>query len=280
MKQRLLLASSLLLSCLVSCVEPTAKDDNNVTDKFNSTWNIYEKCEVGDDGSITYKAVPWGGLVGTFLKHNMPVDLSAYESITFNFESPLAVDMQVVVDDKFKTWGKIGIHSLTCNFDGQDVSSVGKILLQASDTCSVCIKNIYLTPKVGTWESHPIWNGHSEFGDWANGFVIKADKFENAYEGDKLEFIYTADKSNPDVTYWLFKTIYNGTDSTLEGNDNELNRWGCALVGSEASVYRIVLTENDIIGLREHGLFVNGYMLTVTQCNLLCRTYAAEEVEE
>lgn len=275
MKKSLFIASLLLLSC----VEAVEKDDDNVLSKFYSTWNIYERCEVNDDGSITYQAVPWGGLVGTFLKQNMPMDLSAYESITFDFDRPVPVDVQVVVDDRFKTWGKSGITSLVCNFDGQDVSSVGKILLQASDTCSIGIKSIYLTPSFGTWKSTPLWDSHCVFGDWSGGFVVKADKFENAYEGDKIEFIYNADKSDPAVTYWLFKTIYSGTNSTLEGNANELNRWGCALVSSEANVYRIVLTENDIMGLREHGLFVNGYMLTVTQCNLLCRVLEDENVE-
>ena len=270
------LVSSLLLSC---GGETVPKDDNNVISKFNSTWNIHEKCEVNDDGTIIYKAVSWGGLVGTFLKQNMPEDLSAYESITFEFDRPAPVPMQVVVDDRFKTWGKPGIKSLTCHFDGQDVRSVGKILLQAADTCSIGIKSIYLTPNANTWESVPIWSGSCAFGDWVNGFVVSADKFMDAYEGDKLEFIYTADKSDPNVTYWLFKTIYSSTENTLEGNDNELNNWGCALVSSEATVYRIVLTENDIAGLREYGLFVNGYKVTVTQCNLLCKSYLSDESE-
>lgn len=270
------LVSSLLLSC---GGETVPKDDNNVISKFNSTWNIHEKCEVNDDGTILYKAISWGGLVGTFLKQNMPEDLSAYESITFEFDRPAPVPMQVVVDDRFKTWGKPGIKSLTCNFDGQDVRSVGKILLQAADPCSIGINKIYFTPKANTWETVPIWSGNCAFGDWENGFVVSADKFMDAYEGDKLEFIYTADKSDPNVTYWLFKTIYSSTENTLEGNDNELNSWGCALVSSEVNVYRIVLTEKDIEGLREYGLFVNGYNVTVTQCNLLCKSYLSDESE-
>ena len=266
---------------LLSCAEITPQEDpNDVMAKFDSTWNIYEKCEVADDGSITYKAVPWGGLVGTFLDHNMPVDLSSYESITFEFGSPTPVPTQVVVADRFKTWGREGITSLTCNFDGQNVSSVQKILLQAGDTCTLTVTDIYLTPKECTWESTCIWSGECRFGNWEGGFVVPADKFVDANEGDKLEFIYAADKSDPDVSYWLFKTIYNATESTLEGNYNEQNNWGCALVSSDATVYRFPLTANDAKNLREKGLFVNGYYINVERCNLLTRHYQEEEEEE
>ena len=73
----LLLALSLtqlFFSCQIKPGEE--KNENDVMSKFNSTWNIYEKCEINEDGSITYKSIPWGGLVGTFNKNNAPVDMS------------------------------------------------------------------------------------------------------------------------------------------------------------------------------------------------------------
>lgn len=270
----------LALSMSVSCSEEEVTDKSNALSKFNSTWNIYEKFSVNEDGSITYKAIPWGGLVGTFLEKNGPVDLSEYESITLEFGEPTPVATQVVVDNRFKTWGKKGITSLTCHFDGQDVTSVREIVFQASDSCTVNIGKIHLNPADGTWEKTTVWEGNCSFGNWVKGFVIPAEKFAQATEGDKLEIIYTADKSKPEITYWLLKTIYNGSDSTLEGNDNELNEWGCAAVGRNATVYRIFLTVNDVVNLREKGLYMNGYYVNVTQVNLLCRTYPASEEED
>ena len=266
-----LVVSSLLFSCEME--KKVVEDDTNVISKFNSTWNIYERCETEEDGSVVYKAVPWGGLVGSFSEKNMPVDLSEYESITFEFAEPTTVPTQILVANKFKTWGKIGIQKLTCSFDGQDVTSIDRILLQAGDTCTLTVKQVYLMPNGVVWESKKVWEGDCSFGDWQNGFSIKPDKFENAYEGDKLEFIFTTDRSNPDITYWLFKTIYSGTESTLEGNENELNHWGCAYVAPDATVYRILLTAKDIENLREKGLFVNGFYVNVSQVNLLSRSY-------
>lgn len=270
-----------VLALFASCGSDKTRqeDPNNVISKFNSTWNIYEKCEVAADGSIIYKALPWGGLVGTFLEKNSPVDLSAYESVTIDFAVPTPVATQLGVDHKFKTWGKKGITSLTCRFDGQDVTSVSEIVLQASDTCQLEITHVYLTPNATSWESVTVWSGYCSFGNWTGGFLVPASQFTQAYEGDKLEFIFTVDKSDPNVTYWLFKTIFNATDQTLEGNSSELNEWGCASVSGGATVYRIMLTENDVVNLREKGLFVNGYYLNVSQCNLLCRGNAGGDEE-
>ena len=100
--------------------------------------------------------------------------------------------------------------------------------------------------------------------------------FTSALEGDKLELIYKTDTSDPSITYWLFKTVINTTDTTLEGNENELNPWGCVMMGKASKVYRIILTANDIKKLREKGLFVNGYYNIVTQVNLLRRGYVEQ----
>ena len=104
-KQLLVMASAVLFfSCEME--KKVVEDDTNVISKFNCTWNIYEKCQTNDDGTVVYKSVPWGGLVGTFLDKNMPVDLSAYESITFEFAEPTTVPTQILVADRFKTWGE------------------------------------------------------------------------------------------------------------------------------------------------------------------------------
>ena len=268
-----------LLACvvLVSCgVTPNAEDDLNLTSKFNSTWNIHESIEKNLDGSITYNALAWGGLVGSVKKQNLPVDWSKYESITFEFAEPTKVATQIMISEKLKTLGRKGITSLKCSFDGQNVKSVSEVALQAADPTTLKVKNVYLTPDNAVWDSSPIWTGKCVFGNWVNGFVVDAEKFANAYEGDKIEFIFTTDTSNPDIGYWQFKTVYNGKETTLEGNDSELNDWGCATIGKEATVYRIVLTATDVANLKEYGLFVNGFYNIVTQCNLLRKGYSVQ----
>ena len=64
---------------------------------------------------------------------------------------------------------------------------------------------------------------------------------------------------------------------TLEGNYNELNKWGSAAVGRDATSYRIALTANDIAKLKELGLYVNGYYVIVTKVNLLRKLFQHEE---
>lgn len=265
----LLSATVLLVACSVKPASENEDDGLNLTSKFKSTWNVYESMEENDDGTITYHALPWGGLVGSMKDHNLPVDWSRYESVTFEFTEPTKVPTQIMVSDKLKTWGKVGITSLTCFFDGHDVTSVDEVGLQASDTCVITVKNVYLTPATAIWEPEPIWEGECVFGDWAGGFVIPADQFDDAQAGDKLEFIFTTDTSNPEVSYWLFKTVVNATDNTLEGNSDELNQWGCAMVSKGSTDFRIPLTANDVARMKDKGLFVNGYQNIVTRCNLL-----------
>lgn len=279
------LLSLLLISFCCSCVQTNVEEDKlDITNKFNTTWNIYERAVQNDDGSITYQAVPWGGLVGVVKENNMGVDWSGYESVRFEFAEPTNVPTQIMVSNELKTWGKPGITSLTCYFDGHNLKSVDEIALQAGDTATLVVKSVRLTPSDGTWESATLWDGYCILGNWEDGFVVNPEQFNNASAGDKLEFVFKTDKSDPSVNYWLLKTIYNGTDHALEGNSSELNQWGCASMGGDATSYRIVLTANDAYNLRTNGLFVNGYYNVVTQCNLLHKHYfevkEGEEEEE
>lgn len=271
------LTTIMLVALLTACgIHLGDEDDTDLTSKFNGTWNIYESIERSVDGTITYYALPWGGLVGSVKEHNMPADWSGYEAVVVEYAEPTKVATQILISDNLKTLGKAGITSLTCNLDGQDVRAVDEVALQAADTTTLTVKRIYLIPNTAEWDSTPVWTGKCAFGNWEKGFVVKPEYFTSAYPGDKLEFIFTTDSSNPNP-YWQFKTIYNdGTDTTLEGNANELNDWGCATVGSKSTLYRITLTEKDVKNLKEKGMFVNGYYTTVTKCNLLRKGYSSE----
>ena len=279
MRKNILLLTVLSLMVACSIKQPNSDEDKlNITSKFKATWNVHESVEVNDDGTLTYRALPWGGLVCDVREHKMPVDLSEYESITFEFAKPTKVMTQYVLTEKLKRTAKPGITSFVCEFDGQDVSSVDEIVLQASDSTTIEISDVYYTPASSRWEPEKIWEGECVFGHWTGGFVIEPEKFESARAGDKLEFIYRPDTSNKDG-YWLFKTIYPGTESTLEGNAEELNLYGCATVGRDSRDYRINLTANDVANLKVKGLFTNGYYNVVTRCNLLHKV-AIDDYEE
>ena len=257
---------------LMACSDKKdAGDELNLMPRFDTTWNIYESYEKQEDGSIVYNSLPWGGLVASVKENNLPVDWSAYEAITFMFAEPTKVETQLLVSNKYKSYGKIGITQLTCNFDGQDVTSIDEVTLQTEDSSVIVVKDIVLTPVSGTWKTIPLRTLNCQFGDWQNGFVLSPEIFKQAdlRKGDKLEFIYTTDTSDPNINNWLIKTIYNATDSTLQGNEMALNRWGCAPVGRRSTVYRIPLTVHDIVSLNEKGTFVNGRFINVTQVNLL-----------
>lgn len=246
------------------------EDPNDITAKFDGTRNIHESFERHKDGSISYHAIPWGGLEASVCERNLPVDWSGYESITIEFAQPLRHSVQVKFSNKLRTFGRVGVTKLRFYFDGQDVSQIDNIAIQSSDTCTLEIKRVYLTPGTSAWESTTIWEGECSFGNWENGVTIPASQFNDVQEGDQLEFIYENDISDPKVEYWQFKTIYDGTESTLEGNADLLNEWGCASVGN-SGVFRIHLTPNDARQLHKIGLFFNGYYNVVTKVNLLRR---------
>ena len=132
---------------------------------------------------------------------------------------------------------------------------------------NVVVSKVELESSVET-KSTAIWEGECSFGNWENGFSIEAEKFANVNAGDAIEFIYTTDDNNPN-TWWQFKTIFSGTETTLEGNKADLNDWDCATVAKGSTTYKIVLTENDVTGLKEKGMYVNGYFNIVTKVNLI-----------
>lgn len=272
MKKLLTIMASMVL---VACGSNSDGDSLDLTSRFNGTWNIHEKFEKGDNGEIIYHAIPWGGLVGSMRERNLPVDWTPYESVSVEFAEPTKVGTQLMIKDRLRVFGKPGITKMTCYFDGQDVTQIDEVAIQSSDSSILKVKRVYLTPGSSVWDSTPIWEGHCVFGDWEEGFVIPGDKFLDAVAGDKLEFIYEVDRSDPKVEYWQFKTIYNGTDSTLEGNADQLNAWGCCPVG-ESGVLRIRLSEKDVKELRKIGMFVNGYYNIVTKVNLLKKGVSQE----
>lgn len=276
MKKLFTRMSTLLLFLLTiilpsSCTLPWVheEDEFDITSKFKAVWNIHERFDTNGDGSITYHSVSYGGLIGLVKENNLPVDWTKYESITFEFADTTTVETQIILGGVLRTYGKPGIKKLTCYFDGLDMRQVDEIMLQTSLPSTLVVKKVMLSPATTSWDSHPIWEGDCKFGNWEDGFVIKPEFFSTAIEGDKLEFVFTTDTSDPKRGYWLIKSVYNATDQTLEGNATEQNRWGCTMIGQAAKSYRARLTVKDVKELKKKGLFVNGYYVNMTQVNLL-----------
>lgn len=276
----------LLMSMVVlpsACSLPWFSDDEdefNITSKFIATWNVHEKLETHGDGSITYQSVAYGGLSGLVKEHNLPVDWSAYESLTFEFAEPTKVETQILLGNTMRTWGKKGITKLTCYFDGLDVKQIDQVVLQTAEPTVLTVKRVELSPATTAWEAKPIWQGDCHYGNWENGFVLKPEVFATAKDGDKLEFVFTTDVSDPKRSYWQLKMVYNATEQTLEGNKNEQNQWGCTMVGQHAKSYRVRLTAKDVREAKKVGLFCNGYYVNVTQVNLLKKAGESQAVEE
>ena len=162
-----LLAPVLLVACIGGNDDP-----NDITDKFDGTRNIHESFERHSDGSISYHAIPWGGLEASVRDRNLPVDWSGYESITIEFAEPLKHSVQVKLSNKMRTFGRVGITKLRYYFDGQDATQVDYVAIQSSDSCTLEIKRVYLTPGTSAWETTKLWEGECSFGNWENGIKM------------------------------------------------------------------------------------------------------------
>lgn len=280
MSTLLLVIAALMLPS--ACTLPWSQEDDefDITSKFKATWNVHEKFERNSDGSITYHSVSYGGLVGLVKEHNLPVDWSDIESITFEFADSTKVETQIMLGSVMRTYGRPGIKKLTCYFDGLDMRQVDQVVLQTAQPTTLTVTSVKLSPASISWDSQPIWEGECLFNNWEGGFVIPPEPFATALEGDKLEFLFTTDTSDPKRGYWLIKSVYNTTDQTLEGNSSEQNQWGCTMVGQEATSYRLRMSAKDVKELKKKGLFVNGYYLKVTQVNLLRKGVSGQSKDE
>ena len=253
----------------VACSDAPTGGDRDVTELFKDRWNINEEVIHNDDGTITYYAIAWGGLVADFHNQEQPEDWSKYEKIVIEFAERTSVRTQLVINQKIVAYGSTGIGILSAPLVGIDIKDVKEVALQAYENATIKVKSIMLIESKETDFTTPIWDGECIMGNWESGFLVDAEQFRDAQPGNVLEFVYTTDTDNPDVYYWQFRSVYSGTEHTLEGNANELNDWGCATVGKGTTRYRITLTENDVQQLKKLGLYVNGYYVNVTQCYLL-----------
>ena len=119
----------------------------SIIDKFNGTWNASETFTHNADGSITFNSVAWGGLSAWLAENDIPVDWSGYTKLVFEYAEPTTVNTQAFVQTTtgdVKGWGEVGITKLELPFEGEDVSKVNQVALQASDVSTITITDIYL----------------------------------------------------------------------------------------------------------------------------------------
>ena len=253
----------------VACSDGEKGGDKDITSLFKDRWNINEEVIHNNDGTITYNAIQWGGLVANFSNQEQPENWSNYEKIVFEFAERTAVRTQLMLNDKVVSYGSPGISVLSAPLVGVEIKDVKHVALQAYENTTIKVKRIVLKEAKENDFTTPIWDGECIMGNWESGFLVDAEQFRDAQPGNVLEYVYTTDTNNPNIYYWQFRSVYSGTEQPLEGNASELNDWGCASVGKGTTRYRITLTENDVVQLKKLGLYVNGYYTIVTQCYLL-----------
>ena len=95
MKKILLMTLAAVI--LTACRKDVQEDKYNITSKFRATYNIYESFTNNDDGSITYNASAWGGLVGIIKERN----LDAFNAMTVlaHLSAGYVHQMQMLYDD-------------------------------------------------------------------------------------------------------------------------------------------------------------------------------------
>lgn len=257
---------------MTSCFMPHSPQDDNIydiTEKFGLHWKADETVTKNDDGSITFHAKPWGGLAASMVSVDGPADLSEYESLVVEFNEPTHSALQIIINEKISLWGRKGLTKVECLLYGKDVSQVQQMAVMFAHEGIVNIKRIYLTKATYEWESTQLWEGNCKLGNWENSFTIRPEKFDMAMAGDMLEIKSIMDNNAPDMGYWQIKTMINGTEDVLIGNQDNINEWGCASVDKGSCSLLIPLTARDVARLQNHGLRVGGFYKVVTQVNLL-----------
>lgn len=124
---------------------PAAANDNivDITNHFNYCWNDQEKQTHHADGSITYQAKTWGGLVYWIDK-----DWSSYKQLVVEFAEPAPVDVQPIIqyeDEKWETfYTKKGVTEVVATLNSVKRHKVRQVAIQASADATLYIRRVYL----------------------------------------------------------------------------------------------------------------------------------------
>lgn len=131
--------------------------DLDLTSQFNKVWNDGESFENNSDGTITYHAAQWGGLVDDI---SNTIDFSIYKSLVVEFAEATPVNTQIYLEfgDEWGKWNDFtkgadaGVTQLELDFASNYLSNLNKIrqvALQAADAADLKISKIYLKGEAG-----------------------------------------------------------------------------------------------------------------------------------
>jgi hypothetical protein len=202
--------------------------DLDLTSQFNKVWNNSESIDNNADGTITYHAAQWGGLVDEI---NNAIDFSTYKSVVVEFAEATPVKTQIYLEfgDHWGKWGDFtkaavaGVSELELDFAIIYLSNLNKIrqvALQAADAGDLKISKIYLKGE----------EGEEGFGNY---LLVDGEKVPflnsnmNQYSGTKLDINDSDMKINKDgkECFNMEKIKDLVDDGYLPVKDKNLRTW-------------------------------------------------------
>ena len=172
--------------------------DLDLTSQFTKVWNEGESIENNSDGTITYHAAQWGGLVDEI---NNTIDFSIYKSLVVEFAEAIPVKTQFYIEigDEWGKWSdftkaaEAGVTQLEYDFNGlYNLNKIRQVALQAADAGDLKISKIYLKGV----------EGEAGYGDYL------------LVDGNKVPFL----NSNMNQ--------YGGTKQDINDSDMKINKDG------------------------------------------------------
>lgn len=140
-KKRILLLLLLMSQWLLPAVADEIIVD--ITSHFNYCWNEQEKQTHHADGSITYQAKTWGGLV-----YWVDKDWTDYKQLVVEFVEPAPVDVQPILQYEDEKWDgfytRKGATEAVATLNSAKRHYVRQVALQAAAEATLHIRRIYL----------------------------------------------------------------------------------------------------------------------------------------
>jgi len=177
----------------------------DLTSKFTELWNNSESKTVNSDGTITYNAAQWGGLV---MPLHAEINFGQYESLVIEFAEATKVSTQFLINigSEWGSWGKstyaidADVTKFELNFASKNMSNldhVWEVALQAAEATTLKISSIYLKGR----------EGEPGFGNYL------------LVDGKKVPFL----KTNMNM---YGGTLYGGKDEALSDSEMKINKDG------------------------------------------------------
>ena len=235
-------------------------DPDDLLPNFNLTWHGSEETIVPNiDGTVTYNADQWGGMVAMF----EDVDMSAYQYLVFEFAeaTPCAVNPLIIYANgteqtaNYKNAGKTVVVS---QLNAAGAAHVSQIVLQAGEKASLKISKVYLTndpPELPSVElpGFAIWSSETPFAvDWSNVISVAAnnDNLAGAKVGDVIHVAVEGVPDNLSSIYDAQVALSDGAGTAIEG--------GVPVGSTDITEAVFVITGDMLKFIQASGLVVSG----------------------